>query len=481
MADARARPRPHHRRGARPRPRQRRPRPPGRLLHGVPGDPRLPGVRLRPALRLRHLPPGARRRLAARGSRHLAQARVRLGDLPARPDGAGADRRRGDPGAARGRHAGRTAGPTPASSTVCPYDVLVAGFGTSTVSILRLWKAEAPDEFDFEIFSQGDFLRAVAGRERAEAITKVLYPSDEAEAGRELRLHPGVLPGRLLGARRGASASAAVTARAGSCSRTRWRSSSTTPTRPSTVAELMRFFVDEAGLAWERAWRLTRADLRLHQPHPAARGARDLAGLAHAAPDAAPRRRSSSRSTSAFSTRSAPRCPGDLERLRRVSLVHEEGERRFRMAHLAIVGCHRVNGVARLHTDLLRKHVVRDFAELWPERFVSITNGITPRRWLLSCNPRLSRRHHRAHRRRVDARPRAPAEPAAVRRRPRPSRSSSAPSSGPTRCDLAARIDELCGVDGRPGLACSTCRSSGCTSTSGSCSTPCTSSRCTCA
>jgi len=270
-----------------------------------------------------------------------------------------------------------------------PYDVLVAGFGTPTVSVLRLWKAEAPDEFDFEIFSQGDFLRAVAGRERAEAITRVLYPSDEAEAGRELRLTQEYF---LV-----ACAVRDVVRRFRNLYGESWElfpdkvAFQLNDTHPAlTVAELMRFFLDEAGLGWERAWRLTRASCAYtnHTLLPEALETWPVWLMQRLLPrhvqiiyDINKR----------FLDKVAAAYPGDVERLRRVSLVQEDGERRFRMAHLAIVGSHHVNGVAKLHTALLREHVVRDFADMWPERFVSITNGITPRRWLLACNPRLSK------------------------------------------------------------------------------------------
>lgn len=269
-----------------------------------------------------------------------------------------------------------------------PYDVLVAGYGTETVAVLRLWKAEAPDEFDFEIFSQGDFLRAVAGRERVEAITRVLYPSDEAEAGRELRLTQEYF---LV-----ACAVRDVVRRFRSLYGESWElfpdkvAFQLNDTHPAlTVAELMRFFVDEVGLGWDRAWRLVRASCAYtnHTLLPEALETWPVWLMQRLIPrhvqilfDINKR----------FLDKVATAYPGDSERLRRVSLVQEDGERRFRMAHLAMVGSHHTNGVARLHTELLREHVVRDFAEMWPERFISITNGITPRRWLLACNPRLA-------------------------------------------------------------------------------------------
>ncbi len=269
-----------------------------------------------------------------------------------------------------------------------PYDVLVAGYGTPTVSILRLWKAEAPDEFDFDVFSKGDFLSAVEGREKAEAVTKVLYPSDEAEAGRELRLTQEYF---LV-----ACSVADVVRRFRERHGERWETFpekvalQLNDTHPAlTIAELMRVFVDEVGVPWENAWALTRASCAYTQhtvlsealeTWPVALMQRLIPRHVQIIYDLNKR----------FLEQVGSDHPKDPGLLGRVSLVHEDGERRFRMAHLAIIGSHRVNGVARLHTDLLRGEVFRDFAEMWPERFVSITNGITPRRWLLACNPRLA-------------------------------------------------------------------------------------------
>ncbi len=269
-----------------------------------------------------------------------------------------------------------------------PFDVIIAGYGTTTVSTLRLWRAEAPDEFDFETFSRGDFLSAVAGRERAEAVTKVLYPSDEAEAGRELRLTQEY----FLVACSVADIVRRFRARHGA----EWEllpekvAIQLNDTHPAlTVAELMRVLVDEEGLPWERAWAVTRGACAYTQhtvlaealeTWPVGLVQRLIPRHAEIIFDINKR----------FLDQVAAHHPGDRERMRRVSLVHEDGDRRFRMAHLAIVGAHRVNGVARLHTDLLKGRVFPEFAEMWPDRFVSITNGITPRRWLLACNPRLA-------------------------------------------------------------------------------------------
>jgi starch phosphorylase len=269
-----------------------------------------------------------------------------------------------------------------------PHDVLVAGFGTSTVSTLRLWKAEAPDAFDFDVFSKGDFLSAVAGREKAEAVTKVLYPSDEAEAGRELRLTQEYF---LV-----ACSVADIVRRFRTRHGEHWDAFpekvalQLNDTHPAlAVAELMRVFIDEAGLPWEKAWELTRATCGYTQ-HTV------LAESLETWPVALMQRLIPRHVEIIFdiNTRFLEQVgtlhPGDPDRMERVSLVHVDGERRFRMAHLALVGSHRINGVARLHTRILRDQVFPDFAQIAPDRFVSITNGITPRRWLLACNPRLA-------------------------------------------------------------------------------------------
>jgi len=269
-----------------------------------------------------------------------------------------------------------------------PHDVLVAGFATETVAILRLWRAEAPDEFDFEVFSQGDFLRAVAARERAEAITKVLYPSDAVEAGRELRLTQEYF---LV-----ACSVRDIVRRFRTAHGEAWSlfpdkvAVQLNDTHPAlAIAELMRFFVDEASLPWSEAWPLVVASCGYtnHTLLPEALETWQVGLVERLLPRHAEIIYEINKHLLA---EVAALFPGDLGRLNRVSLVHEDGDRRFRMAHLAIAGSHRTNGVAKLHTYLLKTQVVRDFAELWPERFLAITNGITPRRWLLACNPRLA-------------------------------------------------------------------------------------------
>ena len=186
-------------------------------------------------------------------------------------------------------------------------------------------------------------------------------------------------------------------------------------THPSIgVAELMRLLVDERRLDWETAWGITVADLRLHQPHAVARGAGDLAAAACS--------RSCCRDTleiiyeinRRFLDEVRTRFPGDDARVARLSLIDEEGDKRVRMAHLATVGSHAVNGVAALHSELLKASVLKDFYELWPERFSNKTNGVTPRRFLALCNPGLRALLDRDDRRRVAGEPGIAAEARAV-------------------------------------------------------------------
>ena len=269
-----------------------------------------------------------------------------------------------------------------------PYDVLVAGYGTCTVGTLRLWGAVAPREFDFQIFSQGDYLKAVAERERVEAITRVLYPADDTEAGRRLRL----LQEYFLVACSVRDVVNRFRERHGEA----WELFSEkvafqlNDTHPAlTVAELMRFLIDEAGLKWVRAWEITRSSCAYtnHTLLPEALETWPVALMESIIPRHVQIIYEINRR---FVESVGERFSGDQDRLRRMSVLQDEGQKRFRMANLAIIGSHRTNGVAKLHTELLKRKVVKDFADLWPERFLAVTNGITPRRWLLSCNPRLA-------------------------------------------------------------------------------------------
>ena len=270
-----------------------------------------------------------------------------------------------------------------------PHDVLVAGYGTETVSVLRLWAAQAPAEFDFQIFSQGDYLRAVAERERVDAVTRVLYPADHVDAGRRLRL----LQEYFLVACSVHDVVRRFQGRHGEAwelfpDRVAFQLNDTHPAL--TVAELMRFFVDEAELRWSTSWELVRSSCAYtnHTLLPEALETWPVGLMESLLPRHV---QIIYEINKRFLDGVSERIGHDPERLRRMSVVDESGAKRMRMANLAIIGSHRVNGVARLHTELLRKKLVRDFADLWPERFLAITNGITPRRWLAACNPRLAR------------------------------------------------------------------------------------------
>jgi len=267
-----------------------------------------------------------------------------------------------------------------------PRDVLVAGYGTNTVSILRLWDAEAAAEFDFHMFSKGNYIRAVAQRERVEALTRVLYPADDVEAGRQLRL----LQEYFLVACSVRDVVNRFRRRHGEV----WElfpdqvAFQLNDTHPAlTIAELMRFFVDEAGVKWGAAWELTRASCA-YTNHTLLPEALETWPVALMEPWIPRHVQIIYEINRRFLESVSQQRQDDGNLTRRISILQEEGEQRFRMANLAIVGSHKVNGVAKLHTELLRTRVVKDFADLWPDRFLPITNGITPRRWLKSCNPR---------------------------------------------------------------------------------------------
>lgn len=269
-----------------------------------------------------------------------------------------------------------------------PEDILVAGYGTQTVSVLRLWSAQASREFDFQIFSQGDYLRAVEEREQVEAITKVLYPADDTAAGRRLRL----LQEYFLVA-------CSVRDVVNRFKRNHGEDWDLFPdkvafqlndTHPAlTIAELMRYLIDEAGLKWHRAWELTRAACSYtnHTLLPEAMETWPVPLMESLIPRHVQIIYEINRR---FMESMQERYAQDHGRLQRMSILGDGNPKRFRMANLAIVGSHKINGVAKLHTELLKTRVIPDFAQTWPERFLAITNGVTPRRWLHSCNPRLS-------------------------------------------------------------------------------------------
>ena len=268
-----------------------------------------------------------------------------------------------------------------------PYDIPVAGYGGETVNALRLWSSRASNEFRLDVFQQGDYIAAVREKALAETISRVLYPSDAVAAGRELRLVQEYffvacsiadILRRFRAAHTGYDALPDKVA------------IQLNDTHPAlAVAELMRLLVDEGGLEWERAWELTVATLGYtnHTLLPEALEKWPISLFGRVLPR---HLQIVYQINSLFLERVSVLFPNDPGRLSRISLIEEGAEQQVRMAHLAVVGSHRVNGVAELHSRLLTERLMPDFAALWPERFTSVTNGVTPRRWLQHANPGLA-------------------------------------------------------------------------------------------
>jgi starch phosphorylase len=269
-----------------------------------------------------------------------------------------------------------------------PYDRPVVGYGARCINTLRLWAAAAPESFDFAEFSHGDFVGAVIGNIAAESLTRVLYPDDSTEAGRTLRFLQQYfmvscslqdILGRFI--REGRSWTSLPDKAAIQMN----------DTHPSlSVAELMRILLDQAKLGWDEAWDLTTRTLGYTNhtllPEALEKWPVDLFQLLiprHLEIVYEINRR--------FLAELRRRFPNDEARTARMSLIEEGPTRKVRMAHMAVVGSHSTNGVAEIHSGLLRTLVLRDFAEMYPERFNNKTNGVTPRRWLLLANPWLSR------------------------------------------------------------------------------------------
>ena len=268
-----------------------------------------------------------------------------------------------------------------------PFDTPIAGFANDTVNTLRLWRARAGNDFDLKVFNDGDYVRAVEDKNASEVISKVLYPNDHNQAGRDLRLKQEYF----------------FVACAISDIVRRYRKHHATfddfarknaiqlnDTHPAIgVAELMRVLVDLNHVPWDDAWEITVATMgytnhtllaEALEKWPVSMFERLL-----------PRHLGIIYEINRRHLRGVmTKYPGDEARLQRMSVIEEGTERKVRMAHLAVVGSHAVNGVAALHTELLMRDVLHDFAETSPEKFSNKTNGVTPRRWLRLCNPRLS-------------------------------------------------------------------------------------------
>ena len=266
------------------------------------------------------------------------------------------------------------------------YDTPIAGYGTPTVHTLRLWSAQASEQFDLAVFNDGDYRRAVESKALHESISKVLYPKDTSEEGRELRLKQQYF---FV-----ACSIHDILRRHTSCHDDLTRlpekvAIQLNDTHPAiTIAELMRVLVDREGLPWEKAWTVTRQTCAYTNhtllPEALERWPLELFGRL------LPRHLEIIREIDRrFLRETHVWSGGDEARAKRMAIVDEDAHQ-VRMAHLSVVGSHTINGVAELHSQLLRNHVLSDFAELWPDRFTNQTNGVTPRRWLLQCNPSLS-------------------------------------------------------------------------------------------
>jgi starch phosphorylase len=268
-----------------------------------------------------------------------------------------------------------------------PYDTPIPGYRTNTVGILRLWKSEPIESFDFAAFNQSDYLGAVSEEVVSETISKVLYPNDASAAGKQLRLEQQLFfvscslqdviriqqhKGRPLeDLHRGFALQL-------------------NDTHPAiAVAEMMRLLVDEHGMEWEAAWQITSSAFSYtnHTLLPEALERWSVHLMARVAPRHLEIIYEINRR---FVAEVRAKFPGDEALVGRISILDEGGERAVRMAHLATVGSHKVNGVAALHSELLQRHLLRDFYQMWPEKFTNVTNGVTPRRWLVVSNPRLS-------------------------------------------------------------------------------------------
>ncbi|MCU1338134.1 MAG: maltodextrin phosphorylase [Bryobacterales bacterium] len=276
----------------------------------------------------------------------------------------------------------------PMSLIGIPFDRPVVGYGGKSINTLRLWAASTPDFFDFQAFSHGDFVGAVAETLEAESLTRVLYPDDSTSMGQGLRF---VQEYFLV------ACSLADLVRRFRRTNADWKTfpeknaiqlNDTHPTM--AIPELMRILLDDAHLGWDEAWDITQRTLAYtnHTLLPEALEKWPLEWFQMMVPRHLEIIFEINRR---FLDSVRTRFPGDEGRVQRVSLVEEDAGRKIRMANLAIVGSHSTNGVAAIHSELLRTTTVKDLAEIFPERFSNKTNGVTPRRWLLLSNPSLSR------------------------------------------------------------------------------------------
>uniref|UniRef100_A0A8C2L581 Alpha-1,4 glucan phosphorylase n=1 Tax=Cyprinus carpio TaxID=7962 RepID=A0A8C2L581_CYPCA len=271
-----------------------------------------------------------------------------------------------------------------------PYDTPIPGYMNNTVNTMRLWSARAPNDFNLRDFNVGDYIQAVLDRNLAENISRVLYPNDNFFEGKELRLKQEyfVVAATLQDVIRRFKTSKR------NCSGPHLPPTlvaiQLNDTHPAmAIPELMRIFVDIEKLDWDTAWNITKQTFAYtnHTVLPEALERWPVELMERLLPR---HLQIIYRINQIHLDHTASLFPDDMDRIRRMSLIEEEGGKRVNMAHLCIVGSHKVNGVAEIHSDIIKRDVFRDFSELEPEKFQNKTNGITPRRWLLLCNPGLA-------------------------------------------------------------------------------------------
>lgn len=268
-----------------------------------------------------------------------------------------------------------------------PYDTPLLGYKTNTANTLRLWTAQAPESFDFDAFNSGDYLGAVQAKMVSENLSKVLYPNDDSSQGKRLRLAQQIF---------------FVSCSLQDMIRIVFRQNlplekfhekfaiQLNDTHPAVaVAELMRLLVDEHHMGWDQAWEITQKSFAYTNhtllPEALERWPISLFGAL------LPRHLEIIYEINYhFLEQVKAKFPGDHDRIRRMSIIEESGDRYVRMAHLACVGSYAINGVAALHTQLLQQDVLRDFAQMYPQKFNNKTNGVTPRRFMVLSNPRLT-------------------------------------------------------------------------------------------
>ena len=268
-----------------------------------------------------------------------------------------------------------------------PYDIPIPGYGTNTVNFLRLWSSKAAEDFNFEAFNLGGYDEAVRDKNISETVSKVLYPNDKTESGKELRLIQQYFF---------VACSLKDIIRRFRKNNSDWETFpekvaiQLNDTHPAiTVVELQRLLHDVYGLSWEKAWSIVTRTLAYtnHTLLPEALEKWSVGLFRKVLPR---HLQIIFEANKRFLVEVEKVWPGDLDKVQKLSLIEEGDNQMVRMANLAVIGSHSVNGVAALHTQLLKSDLFPEFDELYPGKFNNKTNGITPRRWLLSCNPRLA-------------------------------------------------------------------------------------------